>query len=852
MPVTIDDQGQRNRVTASQDVLANQDGQIVFEGDDSSVVLGEGTLWQGGRIRLGSGSTFSSGHGCHLANVDVHLASGGHVRIGDQAKVSHHSRLVLLQPGQMIFGDGCRIAGGTTVMAAHSTTALGSEVSQPGRLDARDDALIAGGGLSAASSAAAPSPAATVAGNGRCRAVEIRDIAGVRRTADRRILSWAQNAEDIMLLRMFGHKPRGTWIDVGANHPSHDSVTRNFYEMGWRGINVEPLEELHRQLREERPEDVNLWCAASDRSGELTFHRDESHLDWSTCDPHAALQYEAGGHTIRRVQVPVTTLAEICRRHLQERQPVDFLKIDVERHELAVLAGHDFSIWRPTVVVAEAQPEHSRDMDDLLASRGYVRRWFDGSNNWYVDVQQAEAVPTDLWRPVYPVRDWYHPWVYVQHLPLAPPSDHPAASPSAVAVAPMPRDAAPAHTLLGTATDTVRSVVRSLRRAGSHMSDRSWPQDVDPMVPLLGRFTDAPAGLVTTIHPNDDVFRHIRAHVPGNELARSSYLRYGSWILSELRQIVDWRFGSFHQVGRLLEFACGYGRLTRFLVQAMPRERVWVSDIDEQAVRFEQETFGVNGFVSSRDPDVIHRDERFEFIFVVSLFSHLPRRAFSRMLEKLLSMLTADGILAFTVHDEMWCPHGTMPADGFAFVPQSESTHLRSDDYGTTFVAEHFVRDCIAGIRGAGWPYARIPRGLCSHQDIYLVGNDVTSRYDTMTFRRGPEGCLDRCEPLAGGSIHVSGWAGDPDAGRSVSEVQLRLDGRIVQAIKPTVPRPDVVTVLREPGYATAGWEALITPESSAAKGSRPVLDITAVSDDGRTKLLHASHLDAVVGRKLF
>ena len=59
--------------------------------------------------------------------------------------------------------------------------------------------------------------------------------------------------------------PRGFYIDVGANHPRIDSVTLAFYERGWRGINIEPLPHLHRELEQERPEDLNLNLAIGER-----------------------------------------------------------------------------------------------------------------------------------------------------------------------------------------------------------------------------------------------------------------------------------------------------------------------------------------------------------------------------------------------------------------------------------------------------------------------------------------------------------------------------------------------------------------------------------------------------------
>ncbi|MDA1234832.1 MAG: hypothetical protein O3A53_08525 [Acidobacteria bacterium] len=52
--------------------------------------------------------------------------------------------------------------------------------------------------------------------------------------------SSAQNREDVMLARAFDHKTDGFYIDVGAMDPDEMSITRYFYDLGWRGINVEP------------------------------------------------------------------------------------------------------------------------------------------------------------------------------------------------------------------------------------------------------------------------------------------------------------------------------------------------------------------------------------------------------------------------------------------------------------------------------------------------------------------------------------------------------------------------------------------------------------------------------------
>ncbi|HTD03693.1 FkbM family methyltransferase, partial [Undibacterium sp.] len=85
-------------------------------------------------------------------------------------------------------------------------------------------------------------------------------------------ISYAQNFEDVMLWRALKHVPNGFYIDVGANDPEIDSVTLAFYQRGWRGLNIEPMRQYHQRLLAQRPEDINLPVAVSDRAGQMHFY----------------------------------------------------------------------------------------------------------------------------------------------------------------------------------------------------------------------------------------------------------------------------------------------------------------------------------------------------------------------------------------------------------------------------------------------------------------------------------------------------------------------------------------------------------------------------------------------------
>lgn len=233
----------------------------------------------------------------------------------------------------------------------------------------------------------------------------------VRTLPDGRFVSYAQNAEDAVLVRLFRDQPDGLWIDVGANHPVNDSVTKNLSEMGWSGINIEPVGPLFDELVRDRPGEVNIRAGVSDRIGSMTFFRNDSNLDLSTFNAELAEAYRARGDAVVEVDVPVTTLREICEEHVGDRR-IDVLKIDAEGHELAVLRGHDFSRHPPRVLLAEVGVDRDAIHEHLATCR--MRPvLFDGINQWFVQSDEDPAFVELLARPPTAVVDWYHPNVYL-------------------------------------------------------------------------------------------------------------------------------------------------------------------------------------------------------------------------------------------------------------------------------------------------------------------------------------------------------------------------------------------------------------------------------------------------------
>ena len=216
-------------------------------------------------------------------------------------------------------------------------------------------------------------------------------------------ISYAQNFEDVMLWRALKNVERGFYIDVGAAWPDEHSVTRAFYERGWRGINIEPNPVFHQQLQARRPRDINLKLAIGEREDTvaMSFFGDTG---LSTLDDTIAEQHREAGWSLDRQPVQVTTLAEVWRRHVPAGQAVHFLKVDIEGLEEAALRGNDWQANRPWVVVVEAtlpmsQTESYAAWEPILLAADYRFAYADGLNRFYVANEHAELLPAFAYPP---------------------------------------------------------------------------------------------------------------------------------------------------------------------------------------------------------------------------------------------------------------------------------------------------------------------------------------------------------------------------------------------------------------------------------------------------------------------
>ncbi|MBK0113242.1 MULTISPECIES: class I SAM-dependent methyltransferase [unclassified Delftia] len=238
---------------------------------------------------------------------------------------------------------------------------------------------------------------------------------------------------------------------------------------------------------------------------------------------------------------------------------------------------------------------------------------------------------------------------------------------------------------------------------------------------LVGSFSNI-MGLDCRISPKDDIFGFFRGH-PSSVNPLRDYFADGWRTLSELMLLLEAVDKPLLRTASMLEFASGHGRFTRHLVKALGAERVTVSDIVADAVDFSQQTFGVKGFASASVPEQVRWPQQYELVFVLSLFSHLPRSTWTRWLKVLRDAVAPGGLLVFSTHGVKAADFDSVKLDddGFFFAPSSESSAIDANEYGTAFTSERFVLDRIAETWGSDALRHRSLVHFWNHQDAYVL-----------------------------------------------------------------------------------------------------------------------------------
>jgi SAM-dependent methyltransferase len=232
-------------------------------------------------------------------------------------------------------------------------------------------------------------------------------------------------------------------------------------------------------------------------------------------------------------------------------------------------------------------------------------------------------------------------------------------------------------------------------------------------------------GVSPDIHPDDHIWHFIRQHpnYPTLEAAVQNYFVDGATSAQKLSDIIRMHVAASASPLRVLEFASGYGMVTRHLARVPITIELTACDIHKEAIDFIQQRLNQHVVLSRSVPEEANFEQSFDVVFALSFFSHMPRSTFARWLKRLFDAVAIDGILVFTTHgllSRRLFGDITLSEDGFWFMPSSEQGDLDPAEYGTSVTTPGYVVGEISRLSGAS--LAEYQRGFWwGHQDVYVV-----------------------------------------------------------------------------------------------------------------------------------
>jgi SAM-dependent methyltransferase len=232
-------------------------------------------------------------------------------------------------------------------------------------------------------------------------------------------------------------------------------------------------------------------------------------------------------------------------------------------------------------------------------------------------------------------------------------------------------------------------------------------------------------GIPGRVHFNDFMF------IDSSPEEIASYAERGRNVISLVEEALAAAGKTIEDVERWLDFGCGYGRVLRFLLERVPPQRVYASDVIAEGVEFCRSEFGVAA-LRSRPELASVRFGSFDFVYAVSVITHLDERNSVDFLRFLGDSLTAGGIALFTTHGEWSLAHPGHYGPEYEARAEELQDAVRErgiaylryefapDGYGMTWHSREFIEATMAELHGAKLqPLLFKPRGLDGHQDVF-------------------------------------------------------------------------------------------------------------------------------------
>jgi len=237
--------------------------------------------------------------------------------------------------------------------------------------------------------------------------------------------------------------------------------------------------------------------------------------------------------------------------------------------------------------------------------------------------------------------------------------------------------------------------------------------------------------VIPDIHPDDLIFQFLIKNpvFENNALAVKYYFSDGANSAKKLGYLLFSQLGMDQRSDTsILEFASGYGCVTRQLVRELSPVNIVSCDIHEAACSFINSAMGVKTILSARIPeDLKVGNNSFDVVFALSFFSHMPNATWGRWLKVLFEKVRPGGFLIFTTQgmiSRKYFGYPDIPDSGIWFTPSSEQKDLDIADYGNTIVTADYVKKVVENTLNQ-YIFYTAEAFWWEHQDLYVINKPV-------------------------------------------------------------------------------------------------------------------------------
>jgi cyclopropane fatty-acyl-phospholipid synthase-like methyltransferase len=177
---------------------------------------------------------------------------------------------------------------------------------------------------------------------------------------------------------------------------------------------------------------------------------------------------------------------------------------------------------------------------------------------------------------------------------------------------------------------------------------------------------------------------------------------------------------------RILDFGCGCGRTLQWLEHATAGADLHGTDIDPEAIAWCRRAIASAAFSSNGElPPLEYADGYFDFVYAISVFTHLSEELQLAWLEELRRVLAPGGLLLVTVRGASYASQlepvesDELSTRGFVFSRMPPYfQQLFPSWYQTATLTEEYVRATWAAYFEVA---AHLPRALDGCQDIFVL-----------------------------------------------------------------------------------------------------------------------------------